>query len=144
MKKNNRARKSIVGIEKITVSHDRKEIANSLFGILDSMKNRGALQIPQNAKVMIKLNICYLKGFETGATVDHFIVKCLVDWLLRNYEISSINIGEADATKLDVETAFRVLGWCETFKSYSRVTLLNLTKNDHVEVPIVNGLFLND
>ena len=49
---------------------------------------------------MIKPNICLVRGYETGVGVDPFIVKCLVDWLLQNYEIEEITIGEADATEL--------------------------------------------
>jgi uncharacterized protein (DUF362 family) len=103
------------------------------------MKKRGQIKIPAKANVMIKPNICLVKGYETGATVDPLVVKCLVDWLLQNYDIKTITIGEADATELNVDVAFKVLGWEDIFKKYLDVRLLNLTKDEHVDIDL-NGL----
>ena len=132
--------KNIVGIAKVKHPQNKSGIESALFNLLDQMKKRGEIKIPQKADVMVKPNICLVRGYETGVSVDPFIVKCLVDWLLQNYDIEGITIGEADATELNVEVAFKVLGWEDTFNQYSNVKLLNLTKEELVNIEI-NGLY---
>jgi len=132
--------KSIVGIAKVSNIENKLEIRNALFNLLDQMKMRNIIKIKPKASIMIKPNICIVKGYETGATVDPFIVKCLVDWLRQNYDAETITVGEADATQLNVDVAFKVLGWEETFSQYTNVKLLNLTKDERVKVNL-NGLY---
>ena len=135
--------KNIVGIAKVKHLKNESAIESALFNLLDQMKKRGKIKIPQKANVMIKPNICLVRGYETGVSVDPFIVKCLVDWLLQNYDIETITIGEADATELNVEVAFKVLGWEDTFNRYPNVKLLNLTKDENVDI-YLNGLYFTD
>jgi uncharacterized protein (DUF362 family) len=135
--------KSIVGIAKIKHLQNESEIKSALFNLLAQMKQRDKIKIPSKASIMIKPNICIVKGYETGVSVDPFIVKCLIDWLLQNYDIENITIGEADATELNVEVAFKVLGWEEMFKEYPHVRLLNLTKDGLVDVDL-NGLYFEN
>jgi uncharacterized protein (DUF362 family) len=118
-------------------------IRNAIDDLLDRMKERNTLVIKENAEIMIKPNICLVKGYETGATIDPFVVKCLVDWLLKNYKVKNIVIGEADATKLNVDIAFKVLGWTETFDQYSNVRLLNLSKDEMINVNLDGFYFKN-
>lgn len=135
--------KNIVGITKIKNPQNKSEIESALFNLLDQMKQGNEIKIPKKADVMIKPNICLVRGYETGATVDPFIVKCMVDWLLQNYDIETITIGEADATELNIDIAFKVLGWEDTFNHYPNVRLLNLTKDERLEVDL-NGLYLKN
>ena len=135
--------KNIVGIAKLKHPQSKSEIEDTLFNLLDHMKNRGKIKIPPKANVMIKPNICLVKGYETGATVDPFIVKSLIDWFLQNYDIENITIGEADATELNVEVAFKVLGWEEAFNQYPDVKLLNLTKDEYVDINLDGLHFKN-
>ena len=132
--------KNVVGIAKVTHLPNKSEMRNELFNLLDQMKARNNIKITPKADVMVKPNICLVRGYETGATVDPFIIKCLVDWLLQNYDIETITIGEADATELNVDVAFKVLGWEDTFNHYTNVRLLNLTKDALVDVDL-NGLY---
>lgn len=133
-------KKTYVGVKKVNDLRDRSGAEKALTYLLDEIKARGTMNIPDNARVMIKPNVCLVKGCETGATVDPFVVKCLVDWLLANYRIDEIAIGEADATQLNIDVAFKVLGWEETFQSYPKVRLLNLSRDEAVDVEL-NGLF---
>jgi uncharacterized protein (DUF362 family) len=137
------AEKNIVGIAKVKHPQNKPEIESALFNLLDQMKDRRNIKIPQKPNIMIKPNICLVRGYETGATVDPFIVKCLVDWLLQNYDIETITIGEADATELNVEIAFKVLGWEDTFNQYPNVKLSNLTKDEYVDINL-NGLYFKN
>jgi uncharacterized protein (DUF362 family) len=135
--------KNTVGIAKVKHFQNKSEIKGALFNLLTQMKKRGEIKIPPKANIMIKPNICLVRGYETGATVDPFVVKCLVDWLLQNYDIKNITIGEADATELNVNVAFKVLGWEATFNQYSNVQLLNLTKDEYVDINL-NGLYFKN
>ena len=133
----------LVGISKIKNLKNRKEIKNSIFYLLDEMKKREPIKIPINSKIFIKPNICLVKCCESGTTVDPFIVKFLVDWLIENYNPQKIIIGEADATQLNIDVAFKVLGWEHIFSEYSNVQLLNLSKDDNVKVNL-NGLYFEN
>lgn len=135
--------KKNIGIVKVNQPFNKSDIKINLFNLLNQMKNRGNINIPHKANVIIKPNICLVKSYETGATVDPFVVKCLVDWLLQNYNIKTISIGEADATLLNIDVAFKVLGWEDAFNQYSNVRLLNLTKDEYVNVDL-DGLFFNN
>jgi uncharacterized protein (DUF362 family) len=137
------AEKNIVGIAKVKHPQNKSEIESVLFNLLDQMNERGKIKITPKANIMIKPNIGLVRGYETGATVDPFVVKCLVDWLLQNYDIETITIGEADATELNVYVAFKVLGWEDTFNQYSNVRLLNLTKDELVDINL-NGLYFKN
>jgi uncharacterized protein (DUF362 family) len=136
-------KKNIVGIAKVKHFQNKSEIESIFFNLLNQMKKVGEIKIPPKADVMIKPNICLVKGYETGATVDPFVVKCLVEWLVQNYDIKTITIGEADATELNVDVAFKVLGWEDTFSQYLDVRLLNLTKDGYVDIDL-NGLYFKN
>jgi len=131
---------SYVGIERVKNIEDRGEVKNKLFTLLDSLNNISPLNIASNSTVAIKPNICYVKGYETGATVDPYIVKCLVDWLNENYTLSKILICESDATELNLNVAYKALGWEEMFSDYKNVKLINMSKDTLVEVDI-DGLY---
>ena len=135
--------KNIVGIAKVKHLQNKSEIRSTLFNLLDQMKERNKIKIPRKANIMLKPNICLVRGYETGVSVDPFVIKCLVNWLLQNYDIETITIGEADATELNVEVAFKVLGWEEAFNQYSNVRLLNLTKDEYVDVDLKGLYFKN-
>ena len=134
--------KKIIGLSKLKSVQDESEIKNSLFNLLDHMQKLDKIKIPPNAKVLIKPNICLVKSYETGATVNPLVVKFLVDWLNANYDIESIIIAEADATLLNIKIAFKALGWNDTFCDYPNVKLLNLTSDNYVAVGI-NGLYFD-
>ncbi len=135
--------KNIVGIAKVKHLQNKSEIEGALFNLLNQMKDRRIIKIPPKVNIIIKPNICLVRGYETGVSVDPFIVKCLVDWLLQNYDIETITIGEADATELNVEVAFKVLGWEDIFNQYPDVKLLNLTKDEYIDIDL-NGLYFKN
>ncbi|MEN6552818.1 MAG: DUF362 domain-containing protein [Methanobacterium sp.] len=135
--------KNIIGIKKVNELNNQSEIEEKVYDLLDQMKRRDFLNIPPNANIMIKPNVCLVKCCESGTTVDPFIVKYLVDWLLNNFEVNKIIIGEADATQLNIDVAFKVLGWEEIFSAYPKVELLNLSKDEKVKVEI-NGLHFKE
>ena len=76
--------KNIVGIAKVKHPQNKSEIKDALFNLLNQMKEKGKIKIPTKANILIKPNICLVRGYETGVSVDPFIAKCLVDWLSQN------------------------------------------------------------
>jgi uncharacterized protein (DUF362 family) len=136
-------KKSIVGITKLKKLQNKFEIRNSIFNLLNEIKDKSNLKIPPNSNIMIKPNICLVRSCYSGVTVDPFIVKCLVDWLLKNYNIKMIYIGEADATQLNIDIGFKILGWEETFSEYKNVKLINLTNDELININLQGLHFEN-
>lgn len=122
---------------------NQNQINEAISFLLDEMKAKDLLNIPSKSMVMIKPNICLVRTHETGATVNPYVVQCLVDWLLENYDINKIYIGEADATMLNVSVAFKALGWGEIFKDYPNVELLNLSRDDLLVTSLDDGFYFD-
>lgn len=132
--------KNIVGIEKINQISNKNEIEKKIFNLLNNYQDRNPLKIPKNGIVFIKPNICLVKGYETGTTVDPYVVECMVKWLNQEYDIKKIIIGEADATELNIDLAFKALEWENIFSKYPNVQLLNISKDEMVDVHL-NGIY---
>ena len=56
----------VVGISKVKHIIDKVEINKSIFKLLDEMKQKNIIDMKKNAVVMIKPNICMVKGYETA------------------------------------------------------------------------------
>lgn len=123
---------SRVWIEKVENIFSYDEIRRVLFSVLDNFKND--LNPKPKINTLIKLNLCLLKGPETGATVDPRVVRALVEWLIHNYGFKKIYLAEADATHLNAEMAFKILGWYEFFRDLTQVEFFNLSKDEKVSV----------
>ena len=54
---------SIVGITKVEQITNKDEIRSAIYGILDQMKHNANIQVPVNSTIMMKVNICLVKGF---------------------------------------------------------------------------------
>jgi uncharacterized protein (DUF362 family) len=134
--KNNSSR---VCVGKVRDISSYQEIKRTLSSILDQTGEN--LNLRPGAEVLIKLNLCLLKGPETGATVDPRVAKALVEWLLEDYDLEKIYLAEADATHLGADMAFRILGWHDLFAGIQKVELLNLSRDDTV---LVHGKYIND
>ena len=136
--------KNIVGIAKVEQIEDKAEIKSALFDILQNVRQRANIQLPPKAKVMIKVNLCLVKGYETGTSVDPFIARCLVDWLLQEFDPEIIYIGEADAVELNADVAFKALGWNAEFEGMPKTELVNLAKDDCIDASIEKGLLFKN
>lgn len=130
---------SIVCIEPVEDIFSYQAIKNSLSCVLAPLQSH--LTIPSGARVMIKLNLCLLKGHETGATVNPQVAKALAEWILENYNVETIFLAEADATHLSADMAFQILGWHDFFKDSPRIKLFNLSLDATTKV---TGHYLSD
>lgn len=125
---------SKVNIQRVEDIFSYDEVRGALFRALDGLQ--GDLDIPAGGRVLIKLNLCLLKGPETGATVDPRVARALVEWLLERYDPEKIFLAEADATHLGVEMAFQILGWRDAFREVPKVEFFNLSTDETVPVPV--------
>jgi uncharacterized protein (DUF362 family) len=130
---------STVCVEKVKNNLSYDEIATALHSVLDRMKEN--ISLSPNSTVLVKVNLCLLKGSETGATVDPRIAGALVDWLIESYNLKKIYVAEADATHLSADMAFQILGWQDYFKGYPKVEFLNLSRDERIPV---QGTFIKD
>jgi uncharacterized protein (DUF362 family) len=130
--------RSLVGISRVKDIDSHQEIRAACRELLTLLQP--GMQVRPGAKVMVKVNLCLIKGYETGATLDPFVVRCFVEWLLEQYEPAEIILAEADATHLSADMAFRVLGWDRFFADVPRVRLLNLSADERVQVEL-DGLY---
>src|SRR3990170_8146080 len=101
--------KPAVGITRVSNIGNPSEVRRAMFDLLELME--GYIKVPQNARVLVKLNLCLLLGCETGATTDPYLVRYLVEWLLEQRDVAEIILAESDATALNADLAFTVLGW---------------------------------
>jgi len=132
---------SVVGIERVENFRVPGSVRDSVYNLLNLLKESEVVNIPPSSTVLIKVNICTVKGSETGATVDPDIVKYFIEWLLENYAVRSVIVAEADATWLNADIAFDVLGWKRKLASLPKVRILNLSKDERVEVNLEGHCF---
>lgn len=123
---------SLVCIERVEDIRSYPQIKATLYTILAPF--REGIRIPPGGRAMIKLNLCLLKGPETGSTVDPMVAKALVEWLLEHFDLRKIYLAEADATHLGAEMAFRALGWYDVFGGQEKVEFFNLSEDQRVPV----------
>ena len=120
-------------IEKVEDIQSYDQIRKKLGNMLDGLKDD--IRVKTAKIIVIKINLCLLKGPETGATVDPRVAEALVEWLLRETAVETLYLAEADATHLGAGMAFKALGWEETFKNVEKVEFLNLSEDQRVSSP---------
>jgi uncharacterized protein (DUF362 family) len=109
-----------------------------IYELLDSLQAN--IQIPENARVLIKVNLCLLLDCETGATIDPRLVRYLAEWLLERHDVKEIIIAESDATALSADRAFYGLGWDCILNQVPRTRYLNLSHDEKITVKL-DGLY---
>jgi uncharacterized protein (DUF362 family) len=133
--------KSKIHLDRVNDISSYREISHSLSRILDLYKP--GFNLPSGATLVIKINLCLLKGPETGATVEPMVAKALVEWFNHHYDLRQINLAEADATHLSADMAFQILGWRDYFSTFPNVHLLNLSADERVESKNRKGLYFS-
>jgi uncharacterized protein (DUF362 family) len=83
---------------------------------------------------LIKPNLCHYYSPDTGITTDVQIVGHLIDYI-RDKTSSAVKIivGEADATEMKADIAFKLLGY-ERMAKKKKVNLLNLSQDRRLKV----------
>jgi uncharacterized protein (DUF362 family) len=127
-----------VSVQKVQTIDDANEVKHKFTILMEDIM--GPLRHKKIGTAIIKANICYLKGPETGITTDPVLVRWLCEWLFENAEVKRIYVAESDATHLNADIAFKALGWERIFKDIGKVELLNLSNDEQTELEM-NGLF---
>src|SRR5437763_12086439 len=96
-----------LAIPKVGDIDEAEQVRAGMFEALELIRDQ--VQIPAGGRVLIKVNLCLLLGSETGATVDPYLVKYLVEWLFEREQVEEVVIAEADATSLSADVAFKIL-----------------------------------
>lgn len=130
-----------VGIVRAEDIDDDALVRTKMYELLDLLQ--ASIQIPADARVVIKVNLCLLLDCETGATVDPRLVRFLAEWLLERRSIREIVIAESDATALNADRAFYGLGWDRVLAGVPKTRYLNLSRDECVKVKL-DGLFLKE
>lgn len=130
-----------VGIVRAQNIDDDALVRTKMYDLLDLLQD--SIQIPAEARVVIKVNLCLLLDCETGATVDPRLVRFLSEWLLERWSIREIIIAESDATALDADRAFYGLGWDRILVEVPKTRYLNLSNDERVKVKL-DGLFFKE
>jgi uncharacterized protein (DUF362 family) len=130
-----------VGIVRAEDIDDNPLVRTKLFELLDLLKSN--ISIPSNARVLIKVNLCLLLDWETGATIDPRLVKYLSEWMLERFDIKEIIIAESDATALSADRAFYGLGWDYILKTVPKTRYLNLSNDEKINIKL-DGLYFSE
>jgi uncharacterized protein (DUF362 family) len=130
-----------VGIVRAEDIDDEALVRVKMYELLDLLQ--ASIQIPADAQVVIKVNLCLLLDCETGATIDPRLVKFLAEWLLERRSVKEIVIAESDATALSADRAFYGLGWDQILTEVPKTRYLNLTGDERVKVNL-DGLFFKE
>lgn len=130
-----------IGIVRAQDIDDDALVRTKMYELLDLLQD--SIQIPADARVLIKVNLCLLLDCETGATIDPRLVRFLAEWLLERRSIKEIIIAESDATALSADRAFYCLGWDRILAELPKTRYLNLTSDERVKVKL-EGLFLKE
>ncbi len=117
-----------VSIEKVERDNPKKAVYKSL----DSLQ---ILPKKKIEKILIKPNLCHYYSPDTGITTDPRVVSSIIDYVRDKISADAkITIGEADATEMKADIAFKVLGY-EKLAEEKKVLLLNLSKDKRKKVP---------
>ena len=89
--------------------------------------------------IAIKINLCDYRRPESGAVTDPAMLAHLVNALRERFPVASVVVVENDATTLDADLAFRLLGY-DQLAARMGFRLLNLAKDAWENLPVPQGL----
>lgn len=93
------------------------------------------ISLKPDLPVIIKPNLCCVKTCETGATTDPFLVETVINYMRNNYQTKQFYIVESDATALNADVAFQILGYNSLARKLN-ANIVNLSK-----IPFVKRQF---
>jgi len=99
--------------------------------------------IMNSKQICIKINLCFFKTYETGATTSVNFVENIIEQIKLINGDAKIIICEADASVTKVKYLFEWLGYHKLLKK-ENVSLVNLSKAPFVNVKDDRCFFLNN
>jgi len=120
---------------RVYVTHFDYQTASAAF---ERVFERYAQQLPEKCKLItIKINLCDYRLAESGATTDPVLLGHLIDLLARKYPAAEVVILENDATSVQAESLFSLLG-IRDVANRRGVRLFNVSQGNWVLKPIPN------
>jgi len=83
----------------------------------------------------IKLNMCFFRPYETGATTDPRVLEALIRYLRTLADDLNISLIESDATSARADLLFKWLGFNELANRLG-VKTVNLSNDKRIKVPL--------
>ena len=105
------------------------------------LKHLKISKISTKRDILIKPNLCAIKGPETGATTDPKIVEAIIMYFKYDLNLSNIYIVESDGTQVQANIAFKVLGYKKLLKEYN-VKFINLSNLQYKIKEFKNNAYL--
>lgn len=111
-----------------------------LEGTIQDTVNRafqlaGPPKVKDGDAVAVKLNLCFFRPYETGATTDPRVLEAVIHYLRTLAKNLDIVLVESDATSARVDLLFRWLGFTELAQRL-HVRTLNLSNDKRVKVEL--------
>lgn len=110
----------------------QKQLYEYLKDATDILK----LNMPQNARIIIKPNLNDLQGPQTGTTTDVETVDALIHFLNEQYSPDQVAIVESDSWCRLANEAFSKLGYKRLSEMYKNVKLINLSTAKKIKVSL--------
>jgi len=104
--------------EKVAIVRHERDFDDSVRRAFELL---GAPRFKDDQLVAIKLNLCYFRPYETGATTDPRVLEAVVRYLKTQASGLDIVLVESDATSARVDLLFQWLGFKPV--SYTHLTL---------------------
>jgi len=111
----------------------------SVYSALEKTAKLWGLSL-KSRNVVIKLNLCELRGPETGTTSDPAVVEEIVKFLIDHG--SKVKLIESNSSATDADLAFRYLGFKQLEKKYD-VACINLSTDDFI-TRAIDGYYLKN
>ena len=125
----------------MTVTIQTSKVATVRVGdsIPDALEKIFTLSGPPNiadgGSVTIKLNMCFFRPYETGATTDPRVLEALIRYLRTRAKDLDIALVESDATSARADLLFKWLGFNDLALRLG-VRTVNLSNDKRIKVPL--------
>jgi len=125
----------------VTVNHITHQSALETFNRVISFFSE---QLSKNVDVIsIKVNLCDYRLAESGATTDPELLEALVISLRNRFKEAKINIIENDATSVEANSLFSLLGF-NAVAERCNINLVNVANSDWIIKKVPNGMYFKE
>jgi uncharacterized protein (DUF362 family) len=103
-----------------------------LYDYIKEALNLTGIQIPRKRRIIIKPNLCDIRGSDSGLTTDVRLVDALIRFLNDNYDPIKIAVVESNSWNRLATEAFSRLGLVSLSRQHENVELVNLSTSRSV------------
>ncbi|HVH15884.1 MAG TPA: DUF362 domain-containing protein [Candidatus Angelobacter sp.] len=117
---------------KVAIVRAGPSIPGAVAGIFELT---GPPNLGNGSPVTIKLNLCFFRPYETGATTDPRVLEALIQYLRTRANDLDIALIESDATSARADLLFKWLGFTNLATKLG-VRTINLSNDKRIKVPL--------